>query len=275
MWLVGPVLVAAQPRVLALFFNVSIGGLLRLCNYYAAMGRRPAVAATSKARDVGGPPKTRVVSITVQRVSILRLAVSDIAVRRSDGATASFRRLSLLLWWRQRHQHQQRQRSGQEEEGGGQGYPDNGHWKPVVLRLDGVRIAVPPPPTTTPMSTEKTGGTRVEEASVGPCQGRAKKAILLPAAGIWVARLMAVEVGDLRIEESAMPASTVSSDQPPRSKNPDDGNSCGGAGGGVGVRSLKLKGLRFVGLFSASSSRMSVSLGGMMTRFALACKGGS
>lgn len=252
-WLVGLLLVTSQPRVLALIFNVSIGGCIGLNNYYAVEGSD--AEATGEDGDVGGPPRTRVVSVTVQRVSIWSLAVGGISVLRSDGASASFGRVALVL----RRQRQQRQSSGQD--GASQEYPGNGHWRPVLVRLDGVRMSVPPPslPSTAAVKARRR---KDEKARAGAGKISAKKAIGLPGAGIWGARLVALEVGDLRVD-MGVPASTTGSDRHIRPKKPDVGvfGSRGGGGAAAGVRSMELAGLRVVGLFSARPSCMSVSVG--------------
>lgn len=250
MWLVGLLLVTSQPRVLALIFNVSIGGCVGLTNYYAVEGSD--AEATGEDGDVGAPPRTRVVSITVQRVSVWSLAVGGISVLRSDGASASFGRVALVL----RRQRQQRQSSGQD--GAGREFPGNGHWRPILVRLDGVRMSVPPPPLPS-MTADKAKRKLSEKAGAKAGKISSKKAIGLPGAGIWGARLVALEVGDLRVD-LGMPVRRTGSDRYIRPKRPDDGVS-GGGGAGAGVRSMELAGLRVVGLFSARPSCMSVSTG--------------
>ena len=252
-WLVGLLLVTSQPRVLALIFNVSIGGCIGLNNYYAV--ERSDAEATGEEGDVGAPRRTRVVSITVQRVSVWSFAVGGISVLRSDGASANFGRVALVL-----RRRQQRQSAGQD--GAGREFPGNGHWRPVLVRLDGVRMSVPPPPLPS-MAADKAKRKRGEKARANAGKISAKKAIGLPGAGIWGARLVALEVGDLRVDVG-VPTSTTGSERYLRPKRPDDGVSGGGGAGGgtgAGVRSMELAGLRVVGLFSARPSCMSVSTG--------------
>ena len=252
-WLVGLLLVTSQPRVLAMIVNVSIGGCIGLNNYCAVEGSN---AAATGEGDVGAPPRTRVVSIKVQRVSVWSLAVGGISVLRSDGASASFGRVALVL----RRQRQQRQPSGQDGEG--LEYPGNGHWRPVLVRLDGVKMSAPPPPLPS-TAADKARRRRHEKAHPNPSKTTTKKAIGLPSVGIWGARLVALEVGDLRVDVG-VPAGTTSSDRHLRPKRPDDGVFGGGAAAAAAadVRSVELAELRVVGLFSARPSCMSVSAGG-------------
>lgn len=246
-----------HPRVLGLILTLSLRQILRRRSRAKVRSQKPFESSIALERQqalmaiiTDGTP-TPITSVTIKNVYLFYLTLGDIEVCASDGIITRVRTTSVGL--RRRQQHQQHPTEGDSDEGDG----EKGGWRPVLLKIDGVRVSLPSKSIANvgaPLDrvAEKKGGGYGRGLAE---QRKSNQAIRLSRVAVWSTRLVALEVSDLR---AAMPVGRVSNalqgyikDQP-WSKKTDNVST-------TSVRVIEVKGMRVVGSFSSSSSCISVS----------------
>lgn len=259
-WLIGLVVIVLHPRVLAVILNVLLRYVLQLNSFH-----RRQLPCKDNSRTVGRPDavttgdshfcKPTTTIVTVRSVHLFRLAVGGIEIRRSDGLFARIGLISLCL-------SRGRQPSCNQSESDREGQ-EKGRGRPILVRIEQVHVSLPH----TRQSTATDSRFSRETENIGKSRGsathgKAKHAMVLPAAAVWCTRLVAIEIGDVRAEVAAVEAGTAASTGATSNDQFCSNNSDAvRAAATANVRLIDLRKMRLAGLFSAPSSSMSVSAG--------------
>lgn len=274
MWLClgGLLVVALHPRILACVMCIVIKHLLRRCGSADERGRhvRHEKCNNRTARSRKGTITPTVLSVTIESVHLFRQSLSGVEIRGSDGSVAVIGKIFLVMTGRSTRQKRARR----------------GHHrtivqrKLVIVRMDGVMVSTYA--SRQQRQSEIFVPKRLAEGRAGHEEGRSfsddqergpgNTTISLPAAAVWCARLMALEIGDLRVELYAGKRGIEDEEAAAMRDRRRDSNasklSSAAATHVPGtdsveeecLRSMEAKEVRVVGSFSRASSCLSVSV---------------